>query len=211
MKSRIDYFKDKNFLISFFSGLIFLSASLFIQFLTSQYATRLASQPVTDIILSNTRVYDVDGIFIFGPVFLVLLILYLCIVHVRYTPFIFKSLATFTLIRAIFVSLTHISSYPVHMEISPAFFQHSLFNGIFTGDGLFFSGHTGTPFLFALMFWDNVVLRTVFLFFSILFGVVVLLGHVHYSIDVFSAFFITYSIFNICKFAFKSDWKMFSN
>jgi hypothetical protein len=31
----------------------------------------------------------------------------------------------------------------------------------------------------------------------------------HYSIDVLSAFFITYTIFNICKYFFKEDWQLF--
>jgi len=48
-----------------------------------------------------------------------------------------------------------------------------------------------------------------FLGFSVLFAVVVLLGHLHYSIDVMSAYFITFSIFNICKFLFKEDWQLF--
>jgi len=67
------------------------------------------------------------------------------------------------------------------------------------------------PFLLALMFWNNKVLRYVFLGFSILFAVVVLLGHLHYSIDVLSAFFITYTIFDICKFIFKKDRQIIFN
>jgi len=44
---------------------------------------------------------------------------------------------------------------------------------------------------------------------AIFFGVVVLLGHIHYSIDVFSAFFITYSIFHMAKYLFKNEFKLF--
>jgi len=36
-----------------------------------------------------------------------------------------------------------------------------------------------------------------FIFLSISFGVIVLLGHLHYSIDVLAAFFITYTIRHI--------------
>ena len=81
--------------------------------------------------------------------------------------------------------------------------------GIFNGNDLFFSGHTGLPFLLALIFWENKKLRFLFLGFSVLFAVVVLLGHLHYSIDVFAAYFITYTIFHICKFLFKKDWQLF--
>ena len=84
------------------------------------------------------------------------------------------------------------------------------FNGQVRND-LFFSGHTGIPFLMALMFWNYKPLRYTFLCFSLFFAVVVLLGHLHYSIDVLAAFFITYAIFDICKFFFKKDWALFQS
>jgi membrane-associated phospholipid phosphatase len=59
------------------------------------------------------------------------------------------------------------------------------------------------------MFWDNKKLRFLFLGLSVLFAIVVLLGHLHYSIDVLSAYFITFTIFYICKFLFKKDWQLF--
>jgi membrane-associated phospholipid phosphatase len=105
--------------------------------------------------------------------------------------------------------LTHISPFPTHAMIESAFFNKEVFAGIFTGNDLFFSGHTGIPFLLALIFWKNKTLRIIFLGFSVLFAIVVLLGHLHYSIDVLSAYFITYSIFHICRVFFKKDWKLF--
>jgi hypothetical protein len=209
MQSYRRYFTDKNFLISFFSGAGLLGISLVVQFFVSNYVTRSVSVPVTDIILSNTRVYDVAGIFVWGAVILVMVGLLVVLRRPNYLPFIAKSIALFTLIRSVFVSLTHISPFPTHTIISSAFFNKEVFNGIFTGNDLFFSGHTGIPFLLALIFWDNEKLRYVFLGFSVLFAIVVLLGHLHYSIDVLSAYFITFSIFHICKFLFKKDWKLF--
>src|ERR1035437_1440007 len=209
MQAYKTYFTDKNFLISFFSGALLLGISLVVQFFVSNYVTRSVSVPVTDIILSNTRVYDVGGIFVWGAVILVIVGLFVILRRPNYMPFVAKSVALFTLIRSVFVSLTHISPFPTHTIISSAFFNKEVFNGIFTGNDLFFSGHTGIPFLLALLFWDNKKLRYVFLGFSILFAIVVLLGHLHYSIDVLSAYFITFSIFHICKFLFKKDWKLF--
>lgn len=203
------YFSNKSFLISFLCSLALLAISLLVQFSVSGYVTRSISEPVTDIILSNTRVYDVTGIFIWGAI--ILIIIGICIIfkNLNYAPFVMKSVALFTLIRSFFVSLTHISPFPTHAIISSEFFNKEVFNGIFTGNDLFFSGHTGIPFLLALIFWDNKKLRYVFLGFSIMFAIVVLLGHLHYSIDVLSAFFITFSIFHICKVFFKKDWELF--
>lgn len=211
MESYKAHFKDKSFRESFLLSLLLLTVSLFAQFYASAYATRSVSGSVTDIVLSNTRVYDVDEIFIWGTVILLLFMLCLVFYRPRFIPFVTKSVAVFTLIRAFFISLTHINVFPLHTTISSVFFQGTVFRGILTGSGLFFSGHTGLPFLFALMFWDHKILRYFFLGCSFLFASVVLLGHIHYSIDVFSAFFFAYAIFDLCKFLFKKDFELFSS
>ena len=199
------YFSDKNFLISFFGGLILLVASLVTQYFVSGYVNNVPGASVPDLILSNTKVYDVGGIFVWGSVALFFVALLIVLKHFNYVPFVMKSVALFTLIRSFFVSLTHISAFPTHVIISSSFFNREAFNGIFTGNDLFFSGHTGLPFLLALIFWEHKTLRIIFLGFSIIFAIVVLLGHIHYSIDVLSAYFITYTIFDICKFLFKRE------
>jgi len=209
MESYKFYFSNKKFVWSFILGNIFLGTSLFVQYTASNYSTRVSSNHVTDIILSNIRVYDVDALFVWGAVLLLVAGIYLAVKNINYAPFMMKSIALFTIIRSIFVSLTHISPFPTQATISSTFFQHSWFNGIFNGNDLFFSGHTGVPFLLALIFWDNKKLRYMFLGFSLVLGTVVLLGHFHYSIDVFAAYFITFSIFSICKFLFKKDLETF--
>lgn len=210
MQSYKNHFSNKNFLVSFLSGLVLLGISLITQFFISGYVNSLPNAPVADLILSNIRVYDVGGIFVYGSVLLLFVGLFIGLSRPNYLPFVMKSVALFTLIRSLFVILTHISAFPTHIVIDSVFFNRGVFNGIFTGNDLFFSGHTGLPFLLALMFWDNKKLRFLFLGFSILFAVVVLLGHIHYSIDVLSAYFITFSIFHICKYIFKKDWELFS-
>lgn len=76
----------------------------------------------------------------------------------------------------------------------------------FTGDDLFFSGHVGLTYLMALIFWRTPLLRYIYLALSVMFAVVVLLGHLHYSIDVFAAYFITYTIYTMASRWFKHDF-----
>ncbi|MFA6520549.1 MAG: phosphatase PAP2-related protein [Candidatus Paceibacterota bacterium] len=209
MQSYKIHFTDKNFLLSFFSALGLLTISLVVQYYASFYVTRSVSEPVTDIILSNTRVWDVGDIFVYGALLLTGIGVVAGLRRPYSMPFVMKSIALFTLIRSFFVSLTHISPFPTRALIDSTFFNHSWFSGIFTGNDLFFSGHTGVPFLLALIFWEYKTLRYIFLSFSIVFAFVVLLGHLHYSIDVASAYFITYSIFHLCQVLFKKDWGLF--
>lgn len=209
MQSYKTHFSNRTFLISFLSGLLLVGVSLVTQFFISDYVNSLPSAPVTDLILSNIRVYDVSGIFVYGSVLLLFIGIFVGLRRLNCMPFAMKSVALFTLTRSFFVSLTHISAFPTHIVINSSFFSGDAFNGIFTGNDLFFSGHTGLPFLLALIFWKEKNLRIIFLSFSILFAMVVLLGHIHYSIDVLSAYFITYGIFQICKSLFKKDWELF--
>jgi hypothetical protein len=59
---------------------------------------------------------------------------------------------------------------------------------------LFFSSHTALPFLGFLIYRDRWA-RLVFLGFSITLAATVLLTRLHYSIDVFAAYFITYAVY----------------
>lgn len=194
--------KDKKFILSLTISVLFFIVGAIATFFAIIYATERASQPVTDIILSNIPVIDVDGIFVYGPViFWVLIGLYLLIFEPRKIPFALKSIAIFMIIRSIFISLTHIGLFPGHTQI-----DISGFFGVFTnGSDLFFSSHTGMPFLMALIFWNNKFMKYFCLASSVIFGTVVLLAHLHYSIDVFAAFFITYSIYRISIKLFKND------
>ncbi|MEI6581037.1 MAG: phosphatase PAP2-related protein [bacterium] len=196
---------NKEFIKSLVISFLFLFLSLIINFFAGTYATEKASLPVTDIILSNIPVFDVDMIFIYGPIVLFSFVTVLFLYNPQKIPFIIKNIALFTVIRSIFISLTHLGPFPTQAIVTSGNF----FNKFTFGGDLFFSGHTGLPFLMALIFWQEKSLRYIFLSASVLFGTVVLLGHLHYSIDVLAAFFITYAIFDISIFLFKKDKEMF--
>ncbi len=201
------HWKDRNFVASTIFSFVFLIISLVINFYAGTYATEKASSPVTDIILSNIRVFDVGGIFVYGSILFWTFIAIICFYRPQKIPFTVKSIALFVIIRSIFVSLTHIGPF----ISEPIFESMSIISKFTFGGDLFFSGHTGLPFLMALVFWEDKILRSMFVATSLLFGVVVLLAHLHYSIDVLAAFFITYSIYHIALFLFKKDHRIFQS
>ncbi len=198
------YFQNKKFLVSLGAAVLLFAASLIINFYAGMYAAKSESNAITDIVLSNTRVFDVDFIFVQGIFIFVAFLAFLCLIKPKRLPFVIKSIALFVFVRSIFITLTHLGQFPSALPIDSKFLHHFSF-----GADLFFSGHTGLPFLMALIFWDDLYLRILFIISAIIFAVVVLLGHLHYSIDVLSAFFITYGIYNIALKFFLKDHKLF--
>lgn len=198
--SRVKYYA------SLLEGILLFIVSVYITHVASRYAEIKASNHVEDIVLSNTRVYDFELIFVHVAIMLVLFVFALCLRFREMAPFILKTVALFITIRAMFVSLTHIGPYPTKLDL-----DSRLLDFITSGNDLFFSGHTGLPFLIALIFWNHLYVRTLFLTSSLMFGAIVLLSHLHYSIDVFAAFFITYSIYHIALKLFKKDYEFFSH
>jgi hypothetical protein len=201
-----NYLTNKYFIWSSILGLLFLIFSLVIEYLAGVYATERQSNAVTDIILSNIPIYNVADIFVYGFFAVIIFIIFIALINPEKIPFIIKSSATFILIRSIFISLTHIGIYP---NIIPT--SVDIFKSITSGGDLFFSGHTGFPFLMALIFWEDKKLRYFFIIISVIFGILALLGHYHYTIDVLSAFFITFGIYHICIKIFKKDYQIFLN
>jgi len=199
------YIRNKKFLIAVGEGFLILLTGVIITTLAIIYATEKSSNSVTDIILNNIPVFDVDWLFVYAPLFYWLVIIVYLVCHPNKLPFSLKTIGIFLIIRSIFMSLTHLGPSPDQLQIDVT----GIFRVFTSGADLFFSGHAGLPFLMALLFWDNKYLRLFFIFSSIFLGAVVLLGHMHYSIDVFAAFFITYTIFHIAEKLFKKDRQIF--
>ena len=205
MKKYLPYLRNRAYMESLVVSLLMFAISLAANFYSGLYATEKASNSVTDIILNNIPVFNVQFLFIYGSVLFWIVVVFIIVLKPRTIPFTLKTLALFILIRSVFVSLTHIGPFPEHAFIPPG----NIIKDFSAGGDLFFSGHTGLPFLLALIFWDVQKLRVAFVLSSILFGVVVLLGHLHYSIDVLAAFFITYTIHDMAEFLFPHDRVVF--
>ncbi len=198
------HWTNKSFLRSTASGVVLLLLSLVVNRVAGLYATKQMSNSVNDLILSNIRVFDVYDIFVYGAMIFFIFLVFLFLHEPRRIPFAFKSIALFVLIRSVFIVQTHLGPFPTHLSID----SHIL-NEFSPGGDFFFSAHTGLPFLMAFIYWEQTYLRFFFILLAIVFGIVVLLGHLHYSIDVLSAFFITYSIYHIAEILFKEDRKLF--
>ena len=113
-------------------------------------------------------------------------------------------MALFLLVRAVLMALTHVAPSSIDPQKAAPFF-----NSISCGSDLFFSGHTGLPFLAALAFWHIPQWRIFYLALTGFFGSVVLLGHYHDSIDVLAALFITHGVFQISCWLFGRDYAPF--
>lgn len=202
-----NYVSDYNFLIAALSSTALVAGGIVLNIFANIYATERASNYVTDIILSNTSALDVDTFFVWGTFILSFFVIALVVARPQYLPFTFSSLGIFYIIRTFFVTLTHLGPFPDRAVLDVSAFVAKVLGG----SDMFFSGHTGAPFLLALVFWHTKWLRYLFLTWSVFFAAVVLLGHLHYSIDVMSAYFITYTIFHICLYLFPSHKTIFEN
>ncbi|MDA8085687.1 MAG: phosphatase PAP2-related protein [Nitrospiraceae bacterium] len=189
-----------------FFSILFLIFSLFINYLANIYATVHASNSVTDLFLSNLPVINVYLVFYQGFILLSAFIAFLLVREPAKISFVVKSISIFILIRAFFLTLTHIGAprLPYHPD------QDGLLSDFTSGEDMFFSMHTGLPFLMALMFWENRRLKYLFIAAAFVFGAGVLVGHLHYSIDVFAAPFMAYSIFCLVQRFFPADYRIFT-
>ncbi len=201
----------KERLLSFATALVLLGIAFVFEHFASVYALAYSMRPtsvyVGDILLDNIPVVNLNFIIVEGALFSIVAGTLFVFSKPRYILFTLKAVALFIMIRAFFTSLTHIGIYPGHIDPGAGFLD-----GIYTyldfQTGFFFSGHTGLPFLMALIFWEDKRARVVLLSLSLIFAVGVLLAHVHYSIDVFAAPFMAYGIFTIAKKFFPRDYAL---
>jgi hypothetical protein len=177
----------------------------FVNYQANLYASEAVSNYVNDILLDNLPVVNVDFFFFEGMAMFWVFVAILLLFMPEKAPFAIECVVLFILIRAGFITLTHLGLPPQHSYIEP----NDFLRYITLGNDMFFSSHAGSPYLLALVFWDQKIIRWIFIAFSVFFAAVVLLGHLHYSIDVFGAFFITYSIFAIARYLFPFEHKLY--
>ncbi len=193
------------YFVSLMVSLVVLSGALYVNFWAIDRATAEAGPQVADLILSSFPAIEVDGFFVYGTFIVVGFAMLIILSQPRSIPFVLHGLTLFMVVRSGFTLLTHLG--PPEAQYASDF--GTTITGAFFGSDQFFSGHTGMPFLAALAYWHIPWIRNTFLVAAAYFVVIVLLGHIHYSIDVASAFFITYGIYKIALWAFAREHALF--
>ena len=153
------FWSQGSFCWSVILSLILLAASLFANYFANVYVAIRASNSVTDLILDNVPVINISWVFFQGIVLFFLFVIWLLIREPNKIPFVIKSVAIFILIRSIFITLTHLAVPPQRSFLN----WGNVFDEFTSGNDLFFSSHTGMPFLMALIFWKNKRLRVFFI------------------------------------------------
>lgn len=160
------------------------------------YVTEKPSTPVSDFILDHLGPYNLNIIFVYLWLLIAaLLVLYSLIFAVGIFHRVLGQFSFLIIIRSFFITLTHLKT---PLSAIPPAFPAGVQLFVFEND-LFFSGHTAIPFLGFLIYKGHKI-RWLFLAASIVMAITVLAMHRHYSIDVFSAYFITYGCYKIAQF-----------
>jgi len=196
---KVELSKYKYFILL---SLIFLFLAERLNFYASSYVDRLPSIAVKDLILNNIPTLNLWIIFIYGPfLFFSLIILYTLFFRVKEFHKVAILFSLLIFVRSIFITLTHIGA-PTDASVANA--NYGFFNFFTFKNDLFFSGHVAMPFMAFLIFRKEAIGK-IFLALTIISALTVLFMHVHYSIDVFSAFFITYGVYSFGQWLLNKD------
>ena len=183
------------FYISFILVLFFAVIFVYGQFL--DFIEARPGNIISDPILNLFAPLEVTW-FTFGIIYISVI---LTLIRLSWQP----SQLLVTLQAYIFIALARMASmYLIPLDPPPLLipledpFVQSVSSGVLTRD-LFFSGHTSTMFLLYLSCTSR-KMKIFFLVGTILVGLLVLVQHVHYSIDVVAAPFYAYTCYRLSSF-----------
>jgi hypothetical protein len=179
-------FLENRYLIGI--SLVLVAVATYLDYHSGVYVSSTGGVDVPDLILSHIKPIDLSIVFVYGYILtIVALFSYPLVFHIRTLHRVISQFSLLVTLRSAFIILTHLETPPNAIHVSFPWIMGKL---SFEND-MFFSGHTAIPFLGFLLFRHSPV-RYLFLIGSVVMGTTVLLMHLHYSIDVFGAFFITY-------------------
>jgi hypothetical protein len=194
--------KSREYLFSLFMALVIWVAGYFLYEIAISYVDGLKGVvTVKDLMLDLLPLVDLRFLYVYGiTLALFFLFCYILVLRPDLLPFALKFYAAVFIVRTVFICLTHLGPpegffiYSIASDFSYWPFSHMMHS-----NDLFFSGHVAYPFLGALLLNK---IRPMFYFFlgvSVLMAVTVLMMRIHYSIDVFAAYFIVYGVYAAVK------------
>lgn len=179
-------FLENRYLIGI--SLVLVAVATYLDYYSGVYVSSTGGVDVPDLILDHVKPIDLSVVFVYGYIgTIVALFSYPFIFHIRTLHAVISQFSLLIMLRSVFMIFTHLETPPNAIHVSFPW----IFGGLSFENDMFFSGHTAIPFLGFLLFRHSPV-RYLFLVGSLVMGTTVLAMHLHYSIDVFSAFFITY-------------------
>ncbi|HNS20173.1 MAG TPA: hypothetical protein PKH24_06720 [Sedimentisphaerales bacterium] len=167
---------------------ILTAIALCMDYYCGAYVTATKGAKVPDLILDRFQAIDMGFLFVYGYMALIVtMFLYPAFFRVRTLHIVAIQFSLLLMLRSVFMLFTHMETPAGAISVGfPTFFEKLYFE-----NDMFFSGHTAMPFLGFYLFRHS-PLRYLFFVGGIVMGIVVLAMHLHYSIDVFGAFFMTY-------------------
>lgn len=164
--------------------------------LTRLEATAADNGHLEDILLDTLPTIYTGGLLLWGPLLFILLFCWYLYHHKSKFALSLTALGLLFTVRALFLILTPFGRHPDQYWPQEEGLLHLL---TYNGFDFFFSGHTALPYLMALIAWQSLALRLIFLCGSAAMGLGTLLEHTHYSIDVAAAPFMTFCVFVIAQ------------
>jgi hypothetical protein len=197
VKTWLEQIKEEKVMIILSIFLLAVALALF--YLAGKYVDSTQGEPLSDIVLDNIPTFQVEWLFVYG-FFLtwIILVLYAFFFRIKDFAHTLFQIGLVFLIRDFAIVLTRLRTPAEALTVQyPWIANYWNF-----GNDLFFSGHVAIPLLGFFIF-KNSKMRYFFLGASIVMGMSALMAHLHYSIDVFAAFFIAYGSFKIGEWLFK--------
>jgi len=194
---------NKVYFSSLLIGGLFLTFSIFLTYYVNIFNDSYVYASVGDLLLDKIPTYNLKFLFEWGFYTVIAsIIFYIIIFKEEKIPFALNTFALLICVRCGFIILTEIGP-PNGFFNDIATVNNNPFRKMFFKNDLFFSGHASIPYLAYLLF-KKTKFALFMLFMTFIMSATVLLMHVHYSIDVFAAFFITYGLFSFTSKIFKN-------
>jgi len=187
--------KRANFIELFFCIVYFL----FVSFLFKKYLYLYESIPgiqLYDVLLEFFNPADVS-VYIFVLLYTIIFYNYLFLLaYPRMLVCFFIFYATCLLIRFILLTFVNLEPPLMYQEFSDPILSSSTYDGVKITKDLFFSGHMVTVFC-AYFAMPNKPLKVIFLVGSIVLALLLIIQHVHYTIDILGAYIAVFLIYRV--------------